>query len=35
MDLGLQDKVCVVTGSTAGIGLAVARLLKDEGGDAS
>jgi NAD(P)-dependent dehydrogenase (short-subunit alcohol dehydrogenase family) len=30
MDLGLQDKVCVVTGSTAGIGLAVARLLKDE-----
>jgi NAD(P)-dependent dehydrogenase (short-subunit alcohol dehydrogenase family) len=31
MDLGLQDKVCVVTGSTAGIGLAVASLLKDEG----
>jgi NAD(P)-dependent dehydrogenase (short-subunit alcohol dehydrogenase family) len=30
MDLGLQDKVCVVTGSTAGIGLAVARMLDDE-----
>jgi NAD(P)-dependent dehydrogenase (short-subunit alcohol dehydrogenase family) len=30
MDLGLEDKVCVVTGSTAGIGLAVASLLRDE-----
>jgi NAD(P)-dependent dehydrogenase (short-subunit alcohol dehydrogenase family) len=30
MDLGLEDKVCVVTGSTAGIGLAVARLLEEE-----
>lgn len=31
MDLGLQDKVCVVTGSTGGIGLQVARQLKAEG----
>jgi 3-oxoacyl-[acyl-carrier protein] reductase len=31
MDLGLQDKVCVVTGSTAGIGLAVAAQLQAEG----
>jgi 3-oxoacyl-[acyl-carrier protein] reductase len=31
MDLGLQDSVCVVTGSTAGIGLVTARLLVDEG----
>jgi 3-oxoacyl-[acyl-carrier protein] reductase len=31
MDLGLRDKVCVVTGSTGGIGLAVARLLREEG----
>ena len=31
MDLGLHDKVCVVTGSTAGIGLEVARLLQSEG----
>jgi NAD(P)-dependent dehydrogenase (short-subunit alcohol dehydrogenase family) len=31
MELGLEGKVCVVTGSTAGIGLAVAGLLKDEG----
>jgi NAD(P)-dependent dehydrogenase (short-subunit alcohol dehydrogenase family) len=31
MDLGLTDKVCVVTGSTAGIGLAVARQLRAEG----
>ena len=30
MDLGLRDRVCVVTGSTAGIGLATARLLADE-----
>ena len=32
MDLGLRDRVCVVTGSTSGIGLATARLLADEGG---
>jgi NAD(P)-dependent dehydrogenase (short-subunit alcohol dehydrogenase family) len=31
MDLGLQNRICVVTGSTAGIGLATARLLVDEG----
>lgn len=31
MDLGLRDKVCVVTGSTGGIGLEVARQLRDEG----
>jgi len=31
MDLGLAGKVCVVSGSTAGIGLAVAERLKDEG----
>jgi 3-oxoacyl-[acyl-carrier protein] reductase len=31
MDLDLTDKVCVVTGSTGGIGLAVARQLKEEG----
>ncbi len=31
MDFGLSDKVCVVTGSTAGIGLAVAQLLHAEG----
>ncbi len=31
MDLGLRDKVCVVTGSTRGIGLATARLLAAEG----
>lgn len=31
MDLGLREKVCVVTGSTAGIGLATARLLVGEG----
>jgi 3-oxoacyl-[acyl-carrier protein] reductase len=31
MDLGLRDRVCVVTGSTAGIGLAAATLLADEG----
>jgi 3-oxoacyl-[acyl-carrier protein] reductase len=31
MDLGLGDKVCLVTGSTGGIGLEVARLLADEG----
>ena len=31
MDLGLQDRVCIVTGSTAGIGLETARLLAAEG----
>lgn len=31
MDLGLRDRICVVTGSTAGIGLATVRLLVDEG----
>ena len=31
MDLGLRDRVCVVTGSTGGIGLATIRLLAAEG----
>jgi NAD(P)-dependent dehydrogenase (short-subunit alcohol dehydrogenase family) len=31
MKLGLEDKVCVITGSTSGIGLAAARLLGAEG----
>jgi NAD(P)-dependent dehydrogenase (short-subunit alcohol dehydrogenase family) len=31
VDLGLRDRVCVVTGSTAGIGLETARLLVAEG----
>jgi len=31
MDLGLQDKACLVTGSTSGIGLEAARLLQAEG----
>jgi NAD(P)-dependent dehydrogenase (short-subunit alcohol dehydrogenase family) len=31
LDLGLRDRVCVVTGSTGGIGLATARLLVEEG----
>jgi NAD(P)-dependent dehydrogenase (short-subunit alcohol dehydrogenase family) len=31
MDLGLRERVCVVTGSTAGIGLATARILAAEG----
>jgi 3-oxoacyl-[acyl-carrier protein] reductase len=31
MDLGLQDKACVVTGASRGIGLATARLLAAEG----
>src|SRR4051812_27492922 len=30
MELGLRDKVCLVTGSTAGIGFAVARQLQEE-----
>jgi NAD(P)-dependent dehydrogenase (short-subunit alcohol dehydrogenase family) len=32
VDLGLRDRVCVVTGSTGGIGLEAARLLASEGG---
>jgi NAD(P)-dependent dehydrogenase (short-subunit alcohol dehydrogenase family) len=31
VDLGLRDKVCVVTGSTGGIGLAAAEQLRAEG----
>ena len=31
MDLGLKDRVCVVTGSTEGIGRETAALLADEG----
>jgi NAD(P)-dependent dehydrogenase (short-subunit alcohol dehydrogenase family) len=31
VDLGLRDTVCLLTGSTAGIGLEAARLLADEG----
>jgi 3-oxoacyl-[acyl-carrier protein] reductase len=31
MDLGLKDRICVVTGSTAGIGLETARILAAEG----
>jgi NAD(P)-dependent dehydrogenase (short-subunit alcohol dehydrogenase family) len=31
VDLNLRDQVCVVTGSTAGIGLETLRLLVDEG----
>jgi 3-oxoacyl-[acyl-carrier protein] reductase len=31
VDLGLRDTVCIVTGSTGGIGLATARLLAAEG----
>ena len=31
MELGLHDRVCVVTGSTGGIGLATAKLLATEG----
>ena len=33
MDLGLQGKKALVTGSTAGIGLAIARALYEEGAD--
>jgi 3-oxoacyl-[acyl-carrier protein] reductase len=32
VNLGLEDRVCLVTGSTAGIGLETARLLAAEGG---
>jgi 3-oxoacyl-[acyl-carrier protein] reductase len=31
VDLDLRDRVCVITGSTAGIGLATLRLLAEEG----
>jgi NAD(P)-dependent dehydrogenase (short-subunit alcohol dehydrogenase family) len=31
LDLGLRNRVCVVTGSTGGIGLETARLLAEEG----
>jgi NAD(P)-dependent dehydrogenase (short-subunit alcohol dehydrogenase family) len=31
VELGLRDKVCIVTGSTGGIGLVVAQQLRDEG----
>ena len=31
MELGLAGKVCIVTGSTAGIGLCVAQQLREEG----
>ena len=31
MDLGLRDRVCIVTGSTGGIGLATAQFLAAEG----
>src|SRR6266542_2507089 len=31
MDLGLRDRVCLITGSTSGIGLETARLLTAEG----
>jgi 3-oxoacyl-[acyl-carrier protein] reductase len=31
VDLGLRDRLCIVTGSTGGIGLSTARLLVEEG----
>jgi NAD(P)-dependent dehydrogenase (short-subunit alcohol dehydrogenase family) len=31
MDLGLRDRLCLVTGSTSGIGRETARLLVEEG----
>jgi NAD(P)-dependent dehydrogenase (short-subunit alcohol dehydrogenase family) len=33
MDLGLRDKVCLVTGSTGGIGLETVELLRAEGAE--
>jgi 3-oxoacyl-[acyl-carrier protein] reductase len=33
MDLGLRDRVCLVTGSTSGIGLETAKLLAAEGAE--
>ena len=33
MNLGLEGRVCVVTGGTRGIGAATARMLAQEGGD--
>ena len=33
VDLGLRDRVCVVTGSSGGIGLATARLLGSQAHD--
>jgi NAD(P)-dependent dehydrogenase (short-subunit alcohol dehydrogenase family) len=33
MNLGLQGKIAVVSGSTAGIGLAIAAALAAEGAD--
>lgn len=33
MNLGLEGKVCVVTGATRGIGAATARMLKQEGAE--
>ena len=32
MDLGLRDKIAVVTGSSRGLGLAAAKALAAEGG---
>jgi len=31
VDLGLRDRLCIVTGSTGGIGLVTASLLVEEG----
>ena len=31
MDLGLNEKACIVTGASRGIGAATARLLEEEG----